>query len=322
LTTALITGIMGFIGSHLAKKLVEQNVEVYGLVRRVASRNMEVIRDLMEDVTIISGDVSDYVSTLNAVKIANPDVIFHLAALSPVRDSFERPFEYQQANYIGTMNVAHSLLSLQDPQTRKVIAASTAEVYGLQGNKMLKETMSLHPSSPYAVSKAAGDLYLQMMFSSFNLKGTILRPTNSYGRKHDITFIVEYLVTQMLNGNKVYIGSPDSLRDYMYVDDHVNSYLMSMVQKKANGQVFNVGTGIGVSNKELAIMIAEKTGFDKKNLVLGSYPPGYPYRPLISDQPSIVMEAAKIRDEMGWKPTVTLSEGIDKVIAYFQKKSK
>jgi GDPmannose 4,6-dehydratase len=174
LTTALITGIMGFIGSHLAKKLVEENVEVYGVVRRVASRNMEVIRDLMEDVTIISGDISDYVSTLNAVKTANPDVIFHLAALSPVRDSFERPFEYQQANYIGTMNVAHSLLSLQDPQTRKIIAASTAEVYGLQGDQMLKETMQLHPSSPYAVSKAAGDLYLQMMFNSFNLNGTIL----------------------------------------------------------------------------------------------------------------------------------------------------
>src|SRR5665647_1052301 len=165
MTRALITGIMGFIGSHLAKKLVEENVEVYGLVRRVASRNMEVIHDLLQDITLISGDVSDYVSTRNAVKTANPDVIFHLAALSPVRDSFERPFEYQQANYIGTMNIAHSLLELQDPQTRKLIAASTAEVYGLQANEPMKETLSLHPSSPYAVSKAAGDLYLRMMFN-------------------------------------------------------------------------------------------------------------------------------------------------------------
>jgi GDP-mannose 4,6-dehydratase len=322
LTTALITGIMGFIGSHLAKKLVEQKVEVYGVVRRVASRNLEVIRDLMDDVTIISGDISDYVSTLNAVKTVNPDVIFHLAALSPVRDSFERPFEYQQANYIGTMNVAHSLLSLQDPQTRKIIAASTAEVYGLQGNKMLKETMQLHPSSPYAVSKAAGDLYLQMMFTSYDLNGTILRPTNSYGRKFETTFMVEYLVTQMLKGNKVYIGAPDSVRDYMYVDDHVNGYLMAMAKKQANRQLFNVGTGVGVSNKELAIMIADKLGFDKKNLVFGSYPPGYPYRPLISDQPSIVMDATKIKEELNWKPTVTLSEGLDRVIAYYQKKSK
>ncbi len=310
---------MGFIGSNLAQKLVNEKIEVFGVVRRVASRNMDVISNLLPDITLISGDVSDYVSIRNAVKTANPDVIFHLAALSPVRDSFERPFEYQQSNFIGTMNIAHSLLELQDPQTRKLIAASTAEVYGIQPNAPLKETLPLHPSSPYAVSKAAGDLYLQMMFNSFNLNGTILRPTNSYGRKFDTSFMVEYLVTQMMKGQKVYIGSPDSVRDYMYVDDHVNGYLSSMKNPKANGQVYNVGTGIGVSNKELATLIAEKVGFDKKNLVLGSYPPGYPYRPLISDQSSIVMDAKKIKKELDWKPTVSLAEGIDKVISYFRK---
>ena len=310
---------MGFIGSHLAQKLVDENIEVYGVVRRVASRNMDVIHNLLQDITLISGDISDYVSILNAVKTANPDVIFHLAALSPVRDSFERPFEYQHANYIGTMNIAHSLLELQDPQTRKLIAASTAEVYGIQPNVPLKENLPLHPSSPYAVSKAAADLYLRMMFNSFNLNGTILRPTNSYGRKFDTSFIVEYTVTQMLKGQKVYVGSPDSVRDYMYVDDHVNGYMLSMANEKANGQVYNVGTGIGVSNKELAIMIADKVGFDKKNLVFGSYPPGYPYRPLISDQSSIVLDSTKIKKELGWKPTISLSEGIDKVISYFRK---
>ena len=319
MTQALITGIMGFIGSNLAQKLVNEKIEVYGVVRRVASRNMDVIHNLLPDITLISGDVSDFVSIRNAVKTANPDVIFHLAALSPVRDSFERPFEYQQANYIGTMNVAHSLLELQDPQTRKLLAASTAEVYGIQANEAMKETLPLHPSSPYAVSKAAGDLYLQMMFNSFNLNGTVLRPTNSYGRKFDTSFMVEYLVTQMLKSQKVYIGSPDSIRDYMYVDDHVNGYFLSMKNKNANGQTYNVGTGIGISNKELATMIADKVGFDKKNLVLGSYPPGYPYRPLVSDQSSIVLDSTKIRKELGWKPTVSLAEGIDKVISYFKK---
>ncbi len=319
---ALITGVTGFIGSHLAQKLVDDGVEVYGVERRVANRNLAVLSNILQDVTLVSGDVSDYVSTRNAVKTVNPDVIFHLAALSPVRNSFERPFEYQQANYIGTMNVAHSLLELQDPQTRKLIAASTAEVYGIQADEPMKETLSLHPSSPYAVSKAAGDLYLRMMFNSFSLNGTVLRPTNSYGRKFDTSFMVEYLVTQMLRGEKIYIGSPDSVRDYMYVDDHVNAYVLAMKNPKAKGQVYNVGTTIGVSNRELALMIAEKVGFDKKNIALGSYPPGYPYRPLVSDQSSIVLDSAKIRQELGWKPTVTLSEGIDKVISYFGKSGK
>lgn len=318
----LITGIMGFIGSHLAEKLVDDGVEVYGVARRVANRNLEVIGNILQDITLISGNITDYVSTRNAIKTVNPDVIFHLASLSPVRDSFERPFEYQQANFIGTMNVAHSMLELQDPQTRKLIAASTAEVYGIHGNEPLKESLPLYPSSPYAVSKAAGDLYLRMMFHSFGLNGTILRPTNSYGRKFDTSFMIEYLVTQMLKGKKIYIGSPDSVRDYMYVDDHVNAYMLAMKNSKAKGQVYNVGTTIGISNKDIAYMIAKKIGFDKKNIVMGSYPPGYPYRPPISDQTSIVLDSAKIKKELNWAPKTSITEGIEKVTGYFQKRTK
>ncbi|MEW6506082.1 MAG: SDR family NAD(P)-dependent oxidoreductase, partial [Chloroflexota bacterium] len=160
----LITGMLGFIGSHLAEKLVGEGHEVYGVARRVAGRNIDSIGKILRDVTLVTGDITDYVSMRNALKTVNPDVVFHLAALSPVRDSFERPFEYQQANFVGTMNVAHAFLELPDPQTRRLIAASTAEVYGLQEKKLLKEDLALKPSSPYAVSKAAADLYLQMMF--------------------------------------------------------------------------------------------------------------------------------------------------------------
>jgi GDP-mannose 4,6-dehydratase len=322
LTRVLITGISGFIGSHLAVKLVKEGYEVYGITRRVANRSLEMLADILKDVALVSGDISDYVSMRNATKAVNPDVIFHLAALSPVRDSFERPFEYQQANYIGTMNVAHSLLELQDPKTRKLIAASTAEVYGMQANEALREDLPLHPSSPYAVSKAAGDLYLRMMSQSFDLNCTVLRPANSYGRKFDTSFLIEYLVTQMLKGEKIYVGAPDSVRDYMYVDDHVNAYVLAMKSAKAKGQVYNVGTTIGVSNKELAWMIAKKIGFDKKNIVMGSYPPGYPYRPLISDQASIVLDSSKIRKELGWAPKTSLSEGLEQVIEYFQQRMK
>jgi GDP-mannose 4,6-dehydratase len=318
----LITGVLGFIGSNLAARLINDGYEVYGVVRRVASRSLEPIKDLSQDLSLVSGDISDYNSIRNAVKTVNPSVIFHLAALSPVRDSFERPFEYQQANYIGTMNIAHSLLELNDPQTRRLIAASTAEVYGIQENIPLYETLQLNPSSPYAVSKAAADLYLRMMFSSFDLKGTIMRPANSYGRKYETGFIVEYLITQMLSKNKIYIGSPDSIRDYMYVDDHVNAYVLAMKNPKANRQVYNVGTTVGVSNRELANIIAEKIGYNMDNVVMGSYPPNYPYRPLVSDQPSIILDSKKIRSELDWAPTISLSDGLDRIIAYYKKVQK
>ena len=312
---ALITGMLGFIGSNLAKKLVNNGDDVYGLVRRVASRNLDPIGEIIKDVTLVSGDITDYASTRNALRVANPDIVFHLAALSPVRDSFERPFEYQQANFTGTMNVAHSLLELPDPQKRKLIAASTAEVYGIQGKEPLKETLSLKPSSPYAVTKAAGDLYLQMMFNSFDLHGTVMRPSNSYGRKFEKNFVIEYLVTQMLKGESLYIGAPDSLRDYMYVDDHVNAYLLVAQNPKADGQVYNAGTGIGVTNRRLAEMIAKKTGYDLNKVKFGSYPPSYPLRPLSSDQPYLVLDATKIEKDVNWSPKYSLTQGLDKVIA-------
>jgi GDP-mannose 4,6-dehydratase len=318
----LVTGILGFIGSHLAEKLVNNGDEVYGVVRRVANRNLDAVGKILKDITLITGDITDYASTRNAIKTVNPDVVIHLAALSPVRDSFERPFEYQQANLIGTMNVAHAMLELPDAQTRRILAASTAEVYGLQENQPLKESLPLKPSSPYAVSKAAGDLYLQMMFYTYELHGTVMRPANSYGRKFDNSFLIEYLVTQMLKGENVYIGAPDSIRDYMYVDDHINAYFLAIKSTKADGQVFNAGTGIGVTNRELAQMIADKIGYGRKKIKLGSYPQGYPFRPVISDQPYIVLDAAKIKRALNWSPHVNLSEGLDKVITYFREKPK
>lgn len=316
----LVTGIMGFIGSHIAEALVEDGNEVYGLVRRVASRKMDAIAKILEDIVLLSGDITDYLSIRNVMRTAMPDVVVHLAALSPVRESFERPFEYQQANFLGTMNVAHAFLELPDPQNRKLVAASTAEVYGSENKNVLTENLPLKPSSPYAVTKAAGDLYLQMMFQDYNLHGSIVRPANSYGRKIDTSFLVEYLINKMLRNEDVYIGSPESVRDYMYVDDHVRAYKLIIQSPKVNAQVFNVGTGVGVTNKELALLISKKIGYSPEKIKFGSYPPGYPFRPAVSDQPSIVMDSSKIRCMVGWNSKFTLNEGLDKTIDYFRKR--
>jgi UDP-glucose 4-epimerase len=123
----------------------------------------------------------------------------------------------------------------------------------------------------------------------------------------------------MLRGEEVYVGAPDSVRDYMYVDDHVNAYLLVIKSAKANGQIYNAGTGVGVSNRKLAEMIAERIGYNRKRIKFGQYPPGYPYRPSISDQPSIVLDATKIRKALNWSPKIQLGEGINKVISYFQE---
>jgi nucleoside-diphosphate-sugar epimerase len=95
--------------------------------------------------------------------------------------------------------------------------------------------------------------------------------------------------------------------------------LLVIKNAKATGQVYNAGTGVGISNRKLAEMIAERIGYDRKRIKFGQYPPGYPYRPSISDQPSIVLDATKIRKALNWSPKIQLSEGINKVISYFQE---
>jgi len=317
MSTVLITGITGFVGSHLAAELVKKGYDVYGTVRRSASRDPRVLEKYLNDITMLTTDITNYSSVLHTLKSSKPDIVMHTAALTPVRDSFERPFEYEQTNTYGTMNVAHAMLELPDPKTRKLIFASTAEVYGIQEKEPIQEEVSLRPISPYAASKAAADIYVRMMSQTYDLNGVILRPTNTYGRKFDKSFIVEYLVTEMLKGNKVYIGAPDSIRDYMYIDDHVNAYLLAMEKEEAKGNVFNVGTGVGISNRELAEKIADKIGYNKSRISFGKYPPGYPYRPFVSDQPYIVLDSSKIRSTLGWKCTVPLDRGLDKVIDFW-----
>lgn len=315
----LVTGISGFIGSHLAKKLVERGYEVYGVVKYVVGRDMKILENISKDIIVVTCDIADYNSVESTLQNVMPDYVIHLAALSPVRLSFEKPFEFQMNNYIGTLNIAHSMLKLPDYENRRLVVASTAEVYGIQPkNEPYKEGTELRPSSPYAVSKAAKDMYIRMMMEVYGLNATVMRCINTYGRKHGKGFLVEYLINQMLEGNKIYIGAPDSVREYMYVDDHVDAYIRAMEDEKARGEVFNVSPGRPMTNAELAIMLADMIGYDKNNLVLGSYPPNYPRRPLSSDQPYLALDATKIKEVLGWKTSVTLEEGLKKTIEYWK----
>ena len=317
----LITGVTGFIGSQLAKKLVDEGNRVYGITRHCASRSLKPLEEILNEITLMNADVSDYSSISQALTSSNPDYIIHLAALSPVRLSFEKPFEYEKCNFLATMNVVHALLHLPDFEKRKLLVASTAEVYGChdEEEKPLKESSCLNPSSPYAVSKAAADMYVRMASDAYGINGAVLRSVNTYGRKYEINFIVEYIITTMLTGKKLYIGAPDSIREYIYADDHVNAYLRAM-EKSRKGNAYNIATGFGITNRELAEMIAERIGYDKNRISFGNYPPGYPSRPIISDQPYILLNPEKANRELEWAPRVELESGLQMTIEYWKQK--
>jgi nucleoside-diphosphate-sugar epimerase len=310
--SVFITGCTGFIGSNLATKLVENGYRVYGLVRHVARKELKPLDSILDKIRLIEGDLTTYHSISSAIGTAQPQFVLHLGALSPVRLSFENPFPYVSTNFEGTVNIVHAMLE-KAPKAR-LVYASTAEVYGWQEkHEPIRETSVLHPASPYAVSKEAADQYVRMAMRIYDFEATVLRPVNSYGRRSEKGFVVEYLISKMLKTETCYIGAPKSTRDYMFVDDHVNAYMAVMKSEKVIGEVFNVSPNNPVTNEKLANILSKIIGFDGK-IAFGSYPPGYPSRPILQDPDYLVLDSTRIRETTGWKPTVTLEEGLKKTV--------
>jgi len=106
----------------------------------------------------------------------------------------------------------------------------------------------------------------------------------------------------------------------MYVNDHVNSYLLAMKTPEAKGNAFNIAGGIGYTNKEWTLKIAKLIGFPEEKIHFGEYPPGYPYRPLSSDQPYLVLDSSKAQKILGWKQTVPIEEGLKRTIEYWKRR--
>ena len=312
MTNVLVTGCTGFVGSNLARRLVEEGYSVYGLVRHASRRDLKPLDSILDRIHLLEGDLTLYHSVSSAVSAVQPQFILHLGALTPVRLSFEDPFPYLSTNLEGTVNLVHAVL--EKCHGARLIAASTAEVYGWQRKgKPAREKAPLNPASPYAVSKEAADRYIQMAMKVYGLKATVLRPINTYGRSAERNFFTEYLISTMLEGGTCYVGAPDSVRDYMFIDDHVNAYFLSMKSDKAVGRVFNVSPGNPVSNRELTEILVRLVAFGGK-IVYGSYPPGYPQRPATWDPDYLVLDSSRIRKVLGWQPTVSLEEGLRRTI--------
>jgi len=316
----LVTGITGFIGSQLASKLVDQGDNVYGLVRHSSERELKRLESIVSRVHLIEGDLVRYHSVLSAVEASDPSIVFHLGALTPVRLSFDDPYPYIGINFDGTVNLVHAILS-QSPNTR-LIAASTAEVYGWQPDgRPIVEDAILKPASPYAVTKAAADQYVQMANRIYHLPGTIMRPINSYGRTWESGFYTEYLISKMLKGETCYVGAPDSVRDYMFVEDHVDAYLDVARNEGAVGGIYNISPGNPITNADLARRLSSIVGF-KGRVVFGSYPPGYPQRSQSQDPGYLVLDNSAIKRDVNWKPKFTLDEGLKKAVKLWNPESQ
>ncbi len=306
----LVTGAGGFIGSQLWPKLVELDHEVFALERYVTGRYV-----LGKDAPInkVFADLNDFVAIRRIVKETQPEIIIHLASISPVAYSYEHPLEVLDTNFTATANLAEAALR-EVHHFKHFLFASTSETYGNGPNPKKEDTMQT-PNSPYSVSKKASEDYLRYMWQAFGFPLTVLRPFNTYGRTENSHFVVERTIYQMLTTARVELGDKKPVRDLMYVEDHVSAYLSCLNNPKAIGEVFNFCTGRGVSIAELAEMISKICEY-KGELKWQQIPA----RPL--DIEKLVGDNSKAKRTLGWEPKYSLEEGLRITVNHWRSRLK
>ncbi|MBI5460317.1 GDP-mannose 4,6-dehydratase [Methanobacterium sp.] len=267
----LITGVGGFAGSYLAKELINQEANVYGLVRRRADGTLAkniVDRGIAGALTLVEGDLTDLTSLTNAMEESEPDYIFHLAAQSFVERSFDNSQETQHINCIGTSNLLEAMR--MEESDSKVVFAGSSEEYGLvlssqeQYEKAkkdygtifpepeeipevpIKETNPLRPMSPYAVSKVYGDYLMRNYYHSYGLDTVVSRAFNHEGAGRGIMFVTSVVTNQIMKlksgeSDRIVIGNLNALRDWSHVKDIVQGYLL-LAEKGQSGEVYNQGS--------------------------------------------------------------------------------
>ncbi len=306
----LVTGATGFVGSRLLARLAEiRGHELYSMQRYVTGRNAA---GAGREVKVVLCDLHDQSAVESAVQEIQPEVVCHLASISPVSYSYDHPNEVMDTNLSGTINLAESCRRAV-PHFKHFLFASTSETFG-NGPVPKREDTPQSPNSPYSVSKQAAEKYLLYMWEAYKFPVTVLRPFNTYGRRDNADFLVERMIVQMLQGGIVKLGDPTPERDLLYIDDHVDAYLACLDKpERSIGQAFNFCTGEKVTVRALAEKLRDMTGF-RGQLVWNTIP----RRPL--DIQVMYGDPSKARSLLGWEPKTSLEQGLSSTIKFWRKK--
>lgn len=305
-----ITGVNGFIGKYLAKRLHDDGFEIHGLTQDA------IVIPNMEYVTCHQGDLTEFDKIGEILKEVNPNFIIHLAARTEVEKSFYDPINFQTVNYDGTVNLIEKSKDL--PNLELFVFSSTMETYGAvpksEWHPFTEETKQ-YPNAPYAVAKIGCEYYLEYAKRAYNFPFTILRQTNSYGRWDNDFFVVEQIINQMLhNPEEASFGYREPYRNFLYIDDLINLY--STILKNvdlAKGEIFCTGPDNAIQIGKLAEIIASKLGWTGK-INWGTKPKRVGEIYYLNSTPE------KAKRILGWEPTTLLSEGLDKTILIWKDK--
>lgn len=317
-----ITGVTGFLGDDLARRLLKRGHTLGTLIRNVSSADRPIAQNTeamirgekRKGVSYYYGDLIDYLTISDSLINFKPEVIIHLAAQTSVAYSFTHIIEVMNVNFLGVVNMAEAARRGL-PNLKRFIFSGSVEEYGIQSKFPTKETAELRAASPYGVAKIAAEKFLKYLHDAYGFPIIIFRNSNSYGRKYNHQFVIESIIYQMLQGKSpIKLGDPNPVRDFVFEPDLLTAYVLAAESnnKKLLGESINIGTGQAISIRNLAKKIAEITNY-KGKIKWDSFPKR------VLEIPRIQIDNSKARKLLKWKPPVTIDEGLRITTSYYRK---
>lgn len=322
--TILITGGAGFIGSHVVRLFVEKypNYHMVNLDALTYAGNLENLKDIEEqpNYTFVKGDITNETFINNLFQKYKFEGVIHLAAESHVDRSIKDPLAFVKTNVIGTMILLNAFKNLwKDHFDNKLFYhVSTDEVYGTLGQTgLFTESTPYDPNSPYSASKASSDHFVRACGETYGIPYVISNCSNNYGQNQFPEKLIPLFINNIINSQSLPIyGDGNYTRDWLYVKDHADAIDL-VFHKGKNKETYNIGGFNEWKNIDLVKLLCQQMD-EKLNREKGSSEKLITY---VKDRPGhdlrYAIDASKINKELGWKPSVTFEEGLNKTIDWY-----
>jgi dTDP-glucose 4,6-dehydratase len=320
----LVTGGAGFIGSHLVRLLVNTypDYHIFNMDVLTYAGNLENLKDVedKENYTFVKCDICDLKKVSQIFEEYNIDSVIHLAAESHVDRSIEDPFSFAQTNVMGTLSLLQSAKAFWNGQfTNKLFYhVSTDEVYGSLGEEgFFTEETAYDPHSPYSASKASSDHFVRAFADTYGLPTVISNCSNNYGSYQFPEKLIPLFINNIVNNKPLPVyGKGENIRDWLFVDDHARA-IDVIFHKGKLGETYNIGGFNEWKNIDL-IKVMIKTVNRLLGRVEGSSDKLITY---VTDRAGhdlrYAIDSTKLKDELGWEPSLQFEEGIEKTVAWY-----